>query len=208
MPASAYRPQPAYQPQPPPPQAQTPQRSSPGCLGGVKWGALGAFLLAAVALAYGIGRGQDVRSVDPTSGRIEFYSTGGEDGTDIAQIEARQGELSNRLETLEQQARTGADQGSVPATTADFTGTWSGANGLTYVITQFGTMAVIEERSVYGTTATGEGTVFGDTAEFTYVAYDGSFGRALLTLVSDAEITGTFFNDTYGLSSPAFMTRS
>ena len=162
-----------------------------------------------MGLVYAIGRGQEVRTISPTS--IEFYSAaGGEgpgNGPDVAAIEANQAEIDARVEQLEEAAI--AEEGAIaPAPdVADFSGLWLGGNGLEYRITQFGETIVIEEVSIYGTSATGEGTVVGDTATFSFIAYDGSFGRGDLRLSGSSTIDASFHNETYGVTSPATLVR-
>lgn len=91
----------------------------------------------------------------------------------------------------------------------NISGSWLGANGLTYVITQSGHVVTIQEISpVYGVTANGEGTVSGTEVDITYSAVDGSIGIASL-IFSEAtgELSGTFSNLTTGLATPAILYR-
>lgn len=173
-------------------------------------GTVVAALFAAAGLFAALAGGQQVRSVDPGSGRVEFYSTAGatddQDPPDIDEIESSQGALAARVDALELQAASQADH-STSSAAADFSGLWVGANGLTYSIAQFGTAAVIEEQSPYGTTAVGEGTIVGDTFRFEFGTYDGSSGEGTLTMTGPGLLSGTFFNDFFGTSTPAVMER-
>lgn len=173
----------------------------------IKWGALGGFLLIVAVVVVAIVSGQQIDTVNPRTGEIRFYTAGeAAPAAEVADdIEEQQEQVEARVEQLEADVR---DEGRTDANVADFGGTWIGANGLTYVINQFGDAAVIEEQSPFGISAYGEGTVFGDVAEFQYTAYDGSVGVAELALVSPDRLSGAFHSFTYGVSTPAEMTRN
>lgn len=174
----------------------------------VKWGALGAFALAAIVVGVALASGQQVKEVDPSSGKITFYSSDRTVDADVAraEIEGSQDEIDERLDELESDVRSAAP--ADPAVdVADFGGTWTGSNGLTYQIDQYGDLAVIQELSPFGVSAYGEGTIVGGSALFTFTAYDGTIGEAALSMVDADTITGEFVNYTWG-SSFATMTRS
>ncbi len=172
--------------------------------------ALAAIAFAATGLAAGLLNGQDVSGVNPATGEVSFYPGGGNEAqaseTDIAAIESNQGEIEDRLDTLEQNARNEGGQAPAPDV-LNIGGVWSGSNGFTYVISQFGELAVLEEQGFYGTTAYGEGQVFATGASFTYGAYDGSFGRAELFVVNGNRIDAQFYNDFYQTTAVVTLTR-
>jgi len=166
-----------------------------------------ALVLAAGFAGYAVMRGQEVKSVSPT-GSIEFYSSGG--GTEFSseEIKQRQGNMDERISQLEHRAQESAEADPDPVVTSvDISGTWFGANGLSYEIAQFGAEAVIQEISTFGVTATGYGAVDGTRAVFRYEAIDGSTGVADLELVDDGTLSGTFRNDAFGTSVRAELTR-
>lgn len=173
----------------------------------IKWSALAAFVLVVVVVAFALSRGQEVKRVS-ADGSIEFYSSGDRAAAEPEvvreSIEAQQPEVDAQVADL---AAAAQQSGANDAQVADFGGTWIGANGLTYVISQFGDAAVIEERTAFGTSAYGEGTVRGGRAQFFFVAFDGTQGQADLTLVNESRIEGTFLNFAFG-SSPAVLTRN
>ncbi len=173
----------------------------------IRWGTLGTFVLVVVVVAVAMLNGQQVSKIS-ADGTIEFYSSGDRAATepDVVQdsIESQQDQIDERVEDLEANAQeVGVDDPGL----ADFDGNWTGANGLTYVISQFGDAAVIEERTQYGTSAYGEGTVDGRRAVFFFTAFDGSQGEADLTLVTENRIEGSFVNYAFGTSG-AVLTRN
>lgn len=166
-----------------------------------------AFVLAVAVVLYAILQGQEIKKVSP-SGDIEFYSSGG--GTEFSsdEIKQRQNSMDSRLSDLEQRARQSAEAEPEPvADLVDLSGTWSGANGLSYEIEQFDNQAVIQEVSLFGITATGFGEVDGTRVTFSYQAIDNSTGIADLELVDEHTLEGTFQNHTFGTSVPAVLTR-
>lgn len=174
----------------------------------IRWGALATFVVGAVVITVALLNGQDVKRVDLRGGEIEFFARGEQPLTqgEIEEIEESQDEIDARVDDLTERAeQAGAD--AEPGLVADFSGTWDGAPGVQYVITQFGDAAVIEERSALGVTAYGEGSILGDSATFFYTYADGSQGRADLFLVGENRIEGTFTNFVWGVS-PAVLTRS
>lgn len=188
------------------PPVPAPRRRTSRVATGVRWGALGAFVLVVVVVAVALTSGQQVKTVDPTSGKIEFYARSEAAPAEVAdEIEGQQDAVEDEVDELRDVVR---EEGDPDARVADFGGTWRGANGLTYQITQFGDAAVIEELSPFGVSAYGEGTIVDDRAVFRYTAFDGSVGEADLTLVSPDRISGTFFSLTTGFGTPASMTRS
>jgi hypothetical protein len=168
---------------------------------------MAGFLLSVVLIVYALSRGQEIKRISPT-GDVEFYSSGG--GTEFSseEIQQRQEGMEQRLSELEQQAReTGGSREPAPDV-LDLSGIWFGANGaVSYQIDQFGTEAVIQEISAFGVTATGSGEVDDTGATFDYVAIDGSTGVADLELTSDGRLVGEFFNNAFGTSVPAELTR-
>ena len=173
----------------------------------IKWGALGTFLLVAVVVAVALLSGQEVKKISP-SGSIEFYSRGDRAAAEPEVVEesiaAQQNQIDAEVEQLESNAQeVGVDNPGL----ANFDGTWIGANGLTYVISQFGDAAVIEERTEFGTSAYGEGMVDDGRAVFFFTAFDGSQGEAELFLVAENRIEGSFLNYAFG-ASPAVLTRN
>lgn len=207
---------------PPVPPRQQHERSTSrgmgrGCLGRILWGAVGAFAVAIAGLVIAVMRDQDVKSINPKTGVVEFYSTGAaggaSDSSTVSKIEASQSELSSRLDALEQQAGagTGTTTGEPGAIGDDnFTGRWRGSNGAIYSFQQVDGEVICQEISPISddlVTAVGSGTVSGSTAVIEYEAFDGSLGVATLTVQGDGSISGTFTNETYGISTPAQMQR-
>ncbi len=203
-------PVPSASPGPPPAATRNASRNRSGCLVGITFAGVVAVVFAGMGLALAITRGQDVSAVDPGSGRIEFYSSsqasGEPDSAIVEDIRSSQDVLTTRVDALEQEARAEVGE-DVDLGIADFSGLWLGANGLTYSIRQFGDAAVIEEQSTFGTTAVGEGTVSGETFDFDFESFDGSFGRGTLTMSEPGFLSGTFVNDLYGQTTPATMER-
>lgn len=188
-----------------PPQATVAERRRGlGCLSSVGLAAA-ALVLAAVVIAIALLRGQDVKSVD-ASGKVEFYSTGGQD-VKQEDVQKRQSTLERELAGLKDQAQKRSGTTQPAAVSVDLTGTWQCACGGTrYAIQQYGSAIVIQEMTVYGITAIGQGTVTGQRLELQYQAYNGITGTATLDLVSPGVLQGFFRNPTYG-QLPATLTK-
>lgn len=168
------------------------------------------FLLAAAVVGVALMKGQDIRSVDPTSGKVEFYSSG--EAVSESDVSDGQQALEGRVRDLEERAREQAggaqapDPGQVPGL-VDLNGVWTGDNGLRYQIQQYGQQSVISEVADFGVSATGSGVVSGDTVTYDYWALNGTYGRATLRLTGPRTLEGTFQNLTTGQATPARLTR-
>lgn len=163
-------------------------------------------LIAAGVVVYAMIRNQDVEEigVGESGLSVKFSSSR---SISSSEIEAKQGQLEERLISLEEQAQTEAAAEPTAPETVDLNGDWTGNNGYIYRIQQYGTQAVISELSPYGITAVGQGVIQGKFATFSYQAADGSIGQAELQMTNSATLEGTFTNLTYGVTTPARMTR-
>lgn len=149
--------------------------------------AVGTFVVLTVVVSVTMAGGRDVCKVD-FAGSIEFC----EEEVTPEQIIAAQTETEKRLDTLESEAVASAQDAQEPAT-VNLSGQWQANNGLTYVITQYGSEAVIAEYTAYGITATGYGTVDSrGFVDFQYQAVDGSVGTAYLELMEENHLVGQF----------------
>lgn len=175
-----------------------------GCLTSLGLGGL-ALLFAIVVAVVAISRGQEVKSVD-ASGKIEFYSAkGGEYSAE--EIADRQTALEKELAEVKEQAESRAGTTNVAPPPVSLTGTWQGADGVAqYDLQQYGTYVVVQERTVYGITAVGQGTFDGQHLELSYQAFNYTTGQASLDLVDDRTLSGYFNNSVYG-QSPATLRR-
>jgi hypothetical protein len=170
-------------------------------------------LLIGVALiAYTLSKGgvPDVIELGKGGLKVDFGSSASGQQVLPDEVRSAQSELQRQIDDLEAQAQ---DE-SVPATPSDavVAGTWQGDNGFTYVLQQFGTSVVLQERSeAYGITATGSGWVSGSTVTVEYQAANWTRGTAQLQVTSTGSLpttlSGEFLNDTYG-SMPVTLTRT
>jgi len=135
----------------------------------VKWGAVGAFVLAAAVVGIALARGQQVCSVN-TQGEFVFAGKG-EQCVPKAELAKAQESLNDELAAPKAEAAAAP----VPSTIPDLNGRWAALGGITYVITQGGSEATIEEYIPgFGLTATGIGTVTEQGAQFAFQAFTGS----------------------------------
>lgn len=169
----------------------------------VAWGTVGSFIIGSAVVGYAMSRGQDVKRIKP-SGEIEFYST--KEELSAQEIRPQQQNLEKRVSELEQEAKNQSASQVATPTSPDLRGNWTGENGLTYTIQQYGDQVVIEEITPYGITAVGQGRVEGDSLNFDYQSLDGSYGRALFSINGDT-LQGSFNNDYYQVSVPAVLYR-
>lgn len=191
-----------------PPAPAPPASRSRSWLGPVKWGAVGAFVLVVVVVAVALMRGQEVREVDPRTGRIIFATAGDAavPADEVAErIEGEQDDIAERVERLEERAQVAADP--TIAGTADISGIWTGVDGLTYTIDQFGDQFVLQEHSPFGISAYGEGVVVGDEVFLTFTAFDGTVGEASMVFDGDDELDGSFTNYTWGTTFATLVRR-
>jgi hypothetical protein len=176
--------------QPPSPQPKDRRRR-------FRWGAVATFVVLVAIAAYATLH-QGVKTINFTNGTISFNQVG------TSKIQQQQPTLRAQVSQAVSRARDQATSGSG---TVDFAGEWSSNYGLTYVIAQYGDQVVVQERSPYGITAVGQGTVQGDSADFGYEAVDGSIGQAVFTLVDSQTIDANFDNTTFNTSSTAVLKR-
>lgn len=96
----------------------------------------------------------------------------------------------------------------MPSTLPDLNGQWSETGGITYVITQGGSGATIEEYTPgLGLTATGVGTVTEQGAQFGFQAFNGSTGFADFSLQGLGVLVGTVTNTTLRTTTSVVLTR-
>lgn len=151
----------------------------------VKWGSVGAFIVVTAVVVYALASGQQVESVNIMKGQIDFNGT-----TEQTIMDGQTG-IESRLSALEAGVRDGA--ASARTSQVDLTGSWIGANSLTYEIEQFGDAAIITEITQWGISAYGEGRVVGTEFGFDFWAYDGTQGRGyLIATDGNGSLTGTF----------------
>jgi hypothetical protein len=144
-------------------------------------------------------RGQDVCEVSATG--IRFCAN---DDDALRQVEQAQPAIEEQASELQSQAQAQAVGELVTA--IDISGTWTGDDGFTYVIEQFGDQATITETLDGMTYGVGSGTVTRQLFTFAFNAINGSFGTGSLELDGDT-LTGSFDNLVTGLSSPATLRR-
>jgi hypothetical protein len=167
----------------------------------VAWSALGAFGLAVTGVVIAVNRGQDVCEVSAAG--IKFC----ENDEDARQeIEQAQPALEQQASVLEVEAQEEATAQTTPSL-VDLNGTWTGDNGFTYVIEQFGNQAVISEIAPGGlTTAVGMGSMQDSTLTFDFEAVDGSAGTGTLQL-DGGTLRGVFANVFTGLVTTVELRR-
>ena len=169
----------------------------------VKWGAVAAFVLAASVIGIVLARGQEVCSVS-TQGVVVF-ATKGEQCVPKGELEKAQQGLTNDVA----EPKADAAAAPVPPSLPDLNGQWGAAGGITYLITQGGSDATIEEYTPgLGLSATGVGTVRENGAEFWLTAYNGTTPTAQLDLQGANVLAGTVFNPAMNVARPIVMTRS
>lgn len=180
-------------PSPPPPGKPAKRRRV------IAWGALGAFGLAVSGVVIAVNRGQDVCEVSATG--IKFCDT----DDDRSAVEQSQPQLEQQASELVDDARDDAAAAQPPR--VDLSGTWTGDNGFTYVIEQYGDQAVMTEVGFDGmTTAVASGNVDESRFDFDFQSIDGSLGTGLLDLDGNT-LRGVFENATLGISTPAVLRR-
>jgi hypothetical protein len=166
----------------------------------IGWAAIGAFALGVSGVVIAVRRGQDVCEVSATG--ITFCEDDDDTRREVEQAQPAIEQQASALES-EAQAQAAAD----PATdAADLSGTWTGDDGFTYLIEQFGNQATITETLAGMTYGVGSGTVTGPLFTFAFNAVNGSFGTGSLELAGET-LTGSFDNLTTGFSSPAVLRR-
>jgi hypothetical protein len=165
----------------------------------IGWAAIGAFALAVSGVVVAVQRGQDVCEVSATG--IRFCAN---DDDALRQIEQAQPAIEEQASELQSQAQ--AQAVGEPVTAIDISGTWTGDDGFTYVIEQFGDQATITETLDGMTYGVGSGTVTGPLFTFSFNAINGSFGTGSLELDGDT-LTGSFDNLVTAFSSPATLRR-
>ena len=169
----------------------------------VAYATIVSMLLAIVVVGYAIVRGQDFKGIT-SDGDIVFYPTGGV--ASEGEVEAAQSDLQEDTTELQQEADATADN-STDGQLPDISGEWSGDNGLTYHIYQYGDQVVMQEVANVGVTAVGEGMFDGTTVQLNYQAADWSTGYAELTLEDPSTLSGFFHNYDAGTSVAANLRR-
>lgn len=164
---------------------------------GIKWFlAVSGVVLAAVALAYAILSGQQLRSISPTE--IIF----GQERVPTEQVEKAQPQVQASVDQLERQI----DQAPVTSNdTANFSGYWSGGDGQIYQISQSGSQAVISINTPYGIAMYGNGNVQGNVFTFAYTTANYMSGYGSLKMEDTHRLSGSFTSG--GRSAEAIMTR-
>ena len=165
----------------------------------IGWAALGGFALAVTGTVVAISRGQDVCEVSATG--VKFC-----DEAERRDVEQAQDQIGDQASQFEDDAREQGGDDQVAAGSG-VAGAWTGDNGFSYLIEQWGPEAVITEVSPEGlTTATGIGTFDGQVFLFDFQAADGSIGFGELTLSGDT-LTGSFSNLAAGSTFSAVLRR-
>ncbi|PVU84131.1 hypothetical protein DDP54_09000 [Cellulomonas sp. WB94] len=168
----------------------------------VKWGAVGAFVLAAAVIGVALARGQQVCSVN-TQGEFVFV-TKDEQCVPKAELAKAQEGLNGELAAPKAEAAALP----VPSTLPDLNGRWAALGGITYVITQGGSNATIEEFVPgFGFTANGVGTVTEQGAQFAFQAFNGSTGYGDYMLREPGVLVGTVTNVTLNAVTSVVLTR-
>lgn len=165
----------------------------------IGWAAIGAFALGVSGVVIAVHRGQDVCEVSATG--IKFC-----ENDDDARRQVEQAQPAIEEQASELQSQVQAQAVGEPVTGVDLSGTWTGDDGFTYVIEQFGDQATITETLDGMTYGVGSGSVSGPLFTFTFNAINGSFGTGSLELDGDM-LTGSFDNFVTGLSLPAALRR-
>ncbi len=188
---------------PPAAASQTPKPATTGRRWrAVRWGAVATFVLVSAVVGISLARGQQVCSVN-AQGEIAF-ATKGEQCVPKAELAKAQEDLSQDV------AASKADAVAAPVSTSlpDLNGIWSDAGGITYVITQGGSDATIEEYIPgLGLTATGIGTVSELGAQFGFTSFDGSTGVAEYSPQGPDVLAGTVTNSTQGTTTQVVLVR-
>ena len=169
----------------------------------VAWGAVATFVLAAAVVGITLARGQQVCSVN-TQGEFTFAAEG-EQCVPKAELDEAQKSLKEDTDA----AKAIADEAPVPVSLPDLNGEWSMSGGISYVITQGGSEAIIEEYTPgLGLTATGAGTVTHQGAQFEFTAINGTTGIGTYSLQGPGVLVGTVSNTTLGWTVPVMLTRT
>lgn len=135
----------------------------------------------------------------------EFVFAGkGEQCVPKAELAKAQASLNDELAAPKAEAAAAP----VPSTLPDLNGRWAALGGITYVITQGGSGATIEEYIPgFGLTATGIGTVTEQGAQFAFQAFNGSTGYGEYTLQQPGVLVGTVTNATLSTVTTVVLTR-
>lgn len=171
---------------------------------GLPWFRIAVLIIASSFAVVAVAKGQDIYRVG-LDGRIEFYSRQGGAQVDGTDVRERQAEIDERVSRLEQTARE-RGQGQSSPEIVSIAGAWTGGSA-SYLIEQYGDVAVITEQSPYGITAYGVGRIAGTEFVFDYEVYDGSVGRGYLRLVDSSTLRGQFANHTYDATVEAQLNR-
>lgn len=184
-----------------------------------------------ILVVYTLWSGSALKSLTIPGGfQAEFEPGGMNSGKSIKEtsnqdIKQRQKALEEKLRDMEDQdqaaepgagdlgasgpsrsARTVANShlGSPPVS-----GTWTGENSLTYVITQSGDSVTIREMSpLYGITAVGQGSFDRRHLTVSYRTALDSEGTADMEMSDDGrQLTGSFTDSSSGVSIPAVLQR-
>ena len=182
-----------------------------------------------ILVVYTLWSGSALKSLTIPGGfQAEFEPGGMNSGKSIKEpsnqdIKQRQKALEEKLRDMEDQAAEpgagdlGASGPSRSARTVAnshlgspaVSGTWTGENSLTYVITQSGDSVTIREMSpLYGITAVGQGTFDRRRLTVSYRTALDSEGTADLEMSDDGrQLTGSFTDSSSGVSVPAVLQR-
>ena len=172
----------------------------------IAWLTIALVIIGMVVIGVALLRGQQPTHVGLGPGQlnVDFAAAAGS-GLSEEEIAQEQSAMRERIARLEAEAQASGPQAG--SASADLTGQWIGANGLTYVIQQTGSNAVIQEWSAGLVTAVGQGSVRGDQAHFQAQAVNGVSTIVDLTLDGPDTLHGTFTNAPFG-TTPAMMTRA
>lgn len=151
-------------------------------------------------------------------------------GNSVAQLpnnerEQRQAQLEKQLREMEEKLRNSEQRGQTtqlpqqkveaPAQQTqlkefNISGAWRGdEEGISYVIRQNGNAITIQEvNAIYGITAVGQGAITQQDINLSYTTALGTVGRGSLRVSDDGrQITGTFTDQTTGVTMPASLSR-
>ena len=165
-------------------------------------------VLLVVIVFYAIYRGMVVNKMN-ISGVMEIEFKKGDDGLEnvkqAAQLDSTEREIKQQ-QLLEKNREYVQQVDNVPAysdnhvtdhpTTAQIGGNWTTSEGVSYVITQFGSNISLQEfNPLYGITATGTGHISGKEVTINYETIVGTTGSLHFTLSPDGSLLNGQYQD-------------
>ena len=168
-------------------------------------GVSGPVLVIVILASFGVVAligGQKIAEIDFFDGKVTFQSPAA--GGAVTKNDVENSALQEKVADLEASARADGEVASPQS--LDLTGWWTGNNGMSYRIDQYGDQIVLQEVSPYGVTAAGAGLITGANVSVPYEAVDGSVGEAEL-VYADGVLSGVFANHSFGTTVPVSMSR-